>query len=693
MITLAQNTDIEQIQNAVNAIANAHAALRTRIFIQGNEVRQRISDNELICETQAISESEITAVKSAFVKPFELFEQQLFRVKICKTEQNVYLLLDFHHIIFDGASLNIFLQELTDFGGISEWSEIKAEDFTSFDSALLELKQKDTAEYKSAKDFFDKMMKEGEGATSIPFDNDSKEVGVPETVSVKVRKSNLALDNIQVTSANLFLGAAGFVTSRFANTKKVGIAAVSSGRDSVRLKNTMGMFVKTLPVILDVDSSKTSAEYLDCVQEVMYGAMSNEIYPFTQIVTEYDFRPQILFAYQVGLVNSRFGIEELALDVLKFPVELIIEEDDSDYSINVKYDSAKFDKQTMETYAECISNIVTLLASKKEKTLSEISITNDRQMKIINSFSAEFEPIPANTIHEMFEEQAAMNPNAPAVDAVDVSLNYSQLNERANRIAHALIEHGVEKGDIVAVMLPRNSHVFTSIYGILKAGGSFIPVDPSYPTERVAHIISDSEAKFIITDGENSKHDYENCLNIESLLQNKNTNNPNLPITAEDMSYVIYTSGTTGKPKGNMLTHGGAVNLASNSERNTVVYENVRLNSTFLSVSTISFDAFAVGVFVPLSHGLKTVIASEEEARNPILLAKLCEKTGADTICATSSVYSQYLESAEMRAAFAKFSLIFQGGEKFPAWLYADLRKLSNAVLINAYGPYYFEQQ
>jgi non-ribosomal peptide synthetase component F/aryl carrier-like protein len=667
-VTINKDMEISALEKALSEIINAHPALRARLFMKGDEVWQSYTD-ETSHETESITvnEADMSEIKADFVRPFHLFDKPLFRVKICSTNEKLYLLLDFHHIVFDGASLNIFLTELAALLENPNHS-LDKETFTYFDSALTEAEQKDSTEYTAAKNFFDKLIGKSDGASVIPFDNDSKENGISKTVCVRINKDSVTLKNTEVTAASLFLGAAGFVTSRFAGTKSVGIAAVSSGRNAPRFKNTMGMFVKTLPLVFDADSSKTAEAYLSAVQETMYEAIANDIYPYTQIVSDYDFRPQILFTYQGGLVAlpEIFTLEELALDALKFPVALVVEETEMSYSINISYDSAKYDKQTMETYAECIAHIAVSFAAGGDNMLSSFSVANKKQTELVNSFSAPPEPLSIDTIHGLFEKRVAQNPDSTAVVAVDVSLSYCELNERANRVANTLIKLGVKPGDKVAFMLPRNSHVFTSLYGILKAGGVYIPVDPTNPPERIAYIIADADARFIITDGTN---DLGNELDINELLTCDNTANPNLKTTPDSAAYIIYTSGTTGNPKGAMLTHSNAVNYTTPSQRNLFACEIVKIQATFLSLVTISFDAFMIGVFLPLSHGLKTVLATEEEVRNPVLLAKLCEKSGVDAFCTTPSVIAQYLESSEMRKVFTNVRVIESGGEKFPAWL------------------------
>jgi len=690
-VAIDKDADDAKLQHAITAIVDAHPALRAKLFLQGDEVWQSYTDEPAAkTEIVTVHEAEMSEIKSAFVRPFPLFGEPLFRAKICKTEQKTYLLLDFHHIIFDGTSLDLFVRELTN---AYQGTALEQESFTCFDVAQVEKDNVGNEEYLAAKTFFDDMMKTGEGATVIPYDHKKGDkIGTLETVVVTVDKESVksGLNELNITPSSLFLAAAVFTTSRFANTQKVGIAAISSGRGTARLQNVMGMFVKTLPLVFDVDSTLTAGTYLNSVQETMYGAMAHEAYPYTLIASEYQYYPQMLFAYQGSLINKYeindkpVEMEHMKLDIAKFPIDLSIEEDDTAYRVVVEYNSSLFDRLTIETYCECIAHMAKQFVAKSESPLGKFSIANQTQLDIINGFSASAEPPSAQGVHYLFERWANETPDALALTACDGEFSYTQLNQRANRVAHALLDKGVVKGDRIVFILPRTSHVFSALYGILKTGCTFVPIDPTYPQERIEHILSDCDAKFVVTDG---KSNYSNGLDINTLLSYPKDENPNVPVNLDDLCYLIYTSGSTGKPKGVMLSHRGAVNYGTPAPRNLECVESVKQSVTYLSVATVSFDLFLADLFIPLSNGLNVVMATEEEARNPRLLAHLSERTGANALNTSPSVLMQYMEVPEMRTVLSKYRIFIIGAEKFPELLYKNLREITNATIFNSYGP------
>ena len=264
-------------------------------------------------------------------------------------------------------------------------------------------------------------------------------------------------------------------------------------------------------------------------------------------------------------------------------------------------------------------------------------------------------------------------------------MTYKELDENANRIANALLARGVKPKRKVALLLPRTSREIIAMYGVLKAGCAFIPCDIKYPAERIAQILEDSAAPFVITTAD--KIISEKFIDVEELLKNENTTRPQVEISAEDLAYLIYTSGSTGKPKGVMIPHRCAANFFTNNPANIMVDILVKSVKNFVSVSTFSFDLSLKELALPLFNGLTLVLADDEQANNPDKMAELILRTGGDAINATPSRIYQYLESDKFSAALKDFKFIGSGGEKYPDALLKKLQQITNARIVNTYGP------
>ena len=232
----------------------------------------------------------------------------------------------------------------------------------------------------------------------------------------------------------------------------------------------------------------------------------------------------------------------------------------------------------------------------------------------------------------------------------------------------------------------RTSKFFISLFGILKAGGAFIPSCPDYPKERIDSIIENSDADFVITDGE-LLGVYDRTVDVSKLLSGNNEENPNVDVQPDDLAYLIYTSGSTGKPKGVMLRHIGIANYLAYSDSNIQVKEVVDNCHAYGSVTTISFDMSLKETMLSLCNGLTLVFASEKQTVNPMLLAEFFKENNVDAFNSTPSRLLQYMELDEFAEAMANCKVILSGGEKYPDKLLRILREKTNATIINTYGP------
>ena len=339
-------------------------------------------------------------------------------------------------------------------------------------------------------------------------------------------------------------------------------------------------------------------------------------------------------------------------------------------------------------------------------SLLKVSMLSAEQAQMVESFRlAGTAEVPTRLFHQAVEANAAQKPDAKALVACDGTFTFSQVNAEMNRVAHALIAHGVKRGDRVAMLLPRTSRLIFTMFGIMKAGAAYIPCDPHYPADRIKLILEDSEAAYIVTDdenlanlksqaGEGSLKVLEKALNIEELLQCEQTDNPAIPQDGSDLAYIIYTSGSTGRPKGVMLHHKGICNeLFAHplNFRNWTVMQEVEC---ILGLATISFDASVEEIGIPLYNGLTLALASDEITNDPILLAEFMMENHVGMFQGTPSRLMQLYESDIFRKALSGCHIIELGGEKFSDNQLRELQKtMVNAAgstkihIFNSFGP------
>ena len=452
------------------------------------------------------------------------------------------------------------------------------------------------------------------------------------------------------------------------------------------------MFVKTLPLGIHI-GNQTVSQFISESGQILSETVEHEVYPFARIANEYNFSPTIVYACQLGILNEwtingqPLEMEGLELKSAKFHLSIHIEEREGIPSISLQYNDALYSTALMESFATSMAFVIEEMMKQPETAVKHLSLLDSERAALVNSFRKTGEAQPG-LYHEAIERQAEKQPDKVALIATDATFTYGALNANANRIAHALIERGIRKGDRIALLLPRTSRVILSMFGVLKAGAAYIPCDPEYPVERINHILNDSGAAYIITTSDRLG-DFESgkAVDVEELLKHTDESNPHTDVTPDDLVYLIYTSGSTGKPKGVMLRHAGICNYLTDAVENRHIHALVADADTFLSVTTVSFDMSLKEIGTTLYNGLTLVFADEQQANNPILLADLFLKTHANAFNATPSRMMQYLELKEFRQALAQCRIIMCGGEKYPDQLLVRLREITEARIFNTYGP------
>lgn len=270
--------------------------------------------------------------------------------------------------------------------------------------------------------------------------------------------------------------------------------------------------------------------------------------------------------------------------------------------------------------------------------------------------------------------------------AADGSYTYGELDKNANMIANALIARGVRKGDRVVLLLPRRARFFFAMFGVLKAGGAYIPCDPNYPAERVRHIVEDSDAPVIITTKDRLEGD--RTVDIEELLKEQNTSRPDVQISQEDPAYMIYTSGSTGKPKGVTIAHRGLVNYVTDTPETILPHAMVNEGHVITAITTLSFDMAVKEFGIPLFNGLTVTVADEEQCNDAGALGRKMKETNTDLFQATPSRLLTLLESQDFREALSQCRVIICAGEKYPQHLLQRLQtEYPEARIFNTYGP------
>ena len=691
----SKGIDSEKLKSSIVKAIENHPYLKTRIIMENGEVYQQRRDN---FKVENLIEMVDEANPDEFVKPFKLDEGPLFRFKIVG---NSMLLADFHHIIVDGTSLNILFDEIAK---IYDGKDYELEELDGFEFSLNEIKTEQSSQYKEAELFFSNKVKEFDDATLIAQDINGDESEGKATMN-DIFLDKHAIDEFcsshKISQNNLFLAATSFVLNKFVYNRDILIATITNGRFNPNQQKTLAMMVKTLPLALKLDSDSTLKEYIEYINSEWLNVLAYSAYPLTEISNQFDITPEILYAYHGKIIEDieigGMAVERQSIDYdgLKFKININVVEVDNHYRIFCEYNDQLYSETLINTFLESIVIVLNKFQTFDENTLmKDISIIENDDWSVDD---LEYDEIPEERLNKIFENQVDLHPDRVILYATDGEFTYSQINEKANRIAHSLIKKGVGPEDRIMFILNRDSNVVASIFGILKSGAAFIPVDSEYPSERIEHVLTDSESKFIIVDDVIDKNGidltgYEdNLLDVNELLDEEDITNPNPDVHADNMAYLIYTSGSTGLPKGVILEHGNIANFVYPDPRNVCTYELVqnleKEDYKVLSTTTVAFDVFQQEIMGSLLNGVPMVFANDTEYKDPIEMMDLIHRTGANVYIATPSRLLQYLEIEAMQETMYGFKVYIHAGEPFSARLYELLSQNSKGKFFNMYGP------
>ena len=688
--------DPYRLKSAIIEAINNHPYLKTRIIMDDGEVFQERRDN-LVCDDY-VEIIDGAADEETFVQPFILDEGPLFRFKIF---ENTTLLADFHHIIMDGTSLNILFDEIAK---IYDQRDYEIEKINGFEYSLNEAKIEKSNLYKEAELFFFDKIKEFEEATLISPDlNGEKDEGVSLEKISYITKDVIDsyCEEHKINPNNLFLAATSFVLSKFVYNRNLLIATLSNGRYTKAQEKTLAMMVKTLPLALKLNTELSINDYLNYVNEEWLNVLTYSSYPLTKISSDYDITPEFLYTYQ-GRINENVEIssksvkrEFIDYNFLKFNMGVQIEDVGDEYKVICQYNDQLYSDDLINTFMDSFNIVVDKFINYDDETpLNTISIV---KKDVISGDDIKIEEIPEYRLNKIFENCVMENGDDVALYASDGVFTFNQLNTKANRIANALIKLGVGVEDKVMIVLKRNSDFIASIFGILKAGAAFIPIDSDYPKDRIEHVLTDSQSKYIITDEivEIKNIDLsaykEHLLDINDLLNEENTANPDCDVKGENLAYLIYTSGSTGIPKGVMLEHRNLANFTYPHPDNVYTYELAtnykKEDYRVLSNATVAFDLFLHELMCAILNGVPVVFADDDEYKDPKKTLDLIKKYDVTVYTATPSRLLQYLDIEELKDEMYGFKVYSIAGEAFPKRLYELLREKTSAKLFNVYGP------
>ncbi len=647
-VKLSGSLDVEALRRTLSEVMRRHEVLRTRFEVVEGEARQVIAEAvelELpVTDLSSMPNAEAGAErieKAEAKQPFDLSVDLMVRMQLLRlsAEEHV-LLLTMHHIVSDGWSMGVLVREVAALyeayrkGEESPLAELAVQ---YGDYAVWQREWLQTEVLAGQLGYWREQLAGAPSLLELPTDGPRPAVQSFRGAAARHRLSSELHSGLQQFSrkqqATLFMTLlAGWQTLlyRYSGQTEIVVGTPIANRTRVETEELIGFFVNMLPLRAHLEPEQTFAELLAQVRERTLGAYQHQDVPFERLVEELGVGRSLSHApvFQVMLALQNAPRPELQLSGLQLQAEgieaetarydltLEAEEDEGGLSLRLEYNADLF---TAATAARLLNHFEQLLkevvASEGRETVAELELlsTTERD-QLIQGFNDTTVSYDTNTnIVALIEQQAAETPAALAVSDGAVELSYRELNERANRLAHHLLESGVTNESIIGLLLERNANLVVAMLAVLKTGAAYLPLDPAYPTERITFMAADARTSLVIaSQGLEAKlgDTQSRILHLDdTLLTEGASDNPNINIAPANLAYIIYTSGSTGKPKGVMVQHANVVNFFAGMDERI----GAGKPGVWASVTSIAFDISVLEILWSLARGFEVVVHDQPE--------------------------------------------------------------------------------
>ncbi|MCC5645525.1 amino acid adenylation domain-containing protein [Nostoc sp. CHAB 5824] len=661
---LTGSLNLVALEQTFNEIVQRHEALRTTFVIQSGQPVQVINPTltipliiiDLLQLPQAereIQAREFTTQEAQ--RPFNLSTDLLLQVKLLRLDETQYiLLLNMHHIVSDGWSIGVLIQEI-------------AALYTAFTSNQPSPLPKLTIQYadfaywqrqwlqgevlEKQLDYWQKQL-DDISILNLPTDRPRLAVQTyqgarqPLQLSKSLSEALLALGQQEgVTLFITLLAAFKVLLYRYTQQEDIAIGSPIANRNRSEIEGLIGFFVNSLVLRTDLSRNPTFRELLSRVKEVALGAYAHQDLPFEKLVEELhperNLNQNPLFQVVFALQNAPMSALELTgltlsplpfdTETTRFDLEFHLWEPNTQNGLWIDksegisgfviYSTDLFDDATITRMLRHFQTLLESIVANPEQRIAQLPIFSEYELHnlLVEWNNTQVYYPQDKCIHQLFESVAEQNPDAIALVFGDQKLSYKELNIRSNQLAHYLKKLGVKTEVLVGLCVERSFDMVIGMLGILKAGGAYVPLDPSYPSERLNFMLKDAQVSVLLTHEQWLEHLENNNSNIICLDKDYKIISQqiqyNLPseVAADNLAYVIYTSGSTGKPKGVQIEHRGLLNLVFWHQKTFAVSPIDRVTQ----IAGVAFDACSWEIWPYLSAGASIYIVANEIRRSP----------------------------------------------------------------------------
>jgi amino acid adenylation domain-containing protein/non-ribosomal peptide synthase protein (TIGR01720 family) len=659
-VRLTGQLSIQALEQSFASLVARHETLRTLFQHQADDSLLQVPTvAPLVIEQKSFSHLPATereaavahAAEQQSVQPFDLAVGPLLRVTLLKlAEQEHVLLLTLHHIVSDGWSMNVLIDEFIrcyDAFEAGAQPQLAPLPIQYTDYALWQRRWLEAGEQARQLDYWQSRLGDEHPVLELPTDHPR-----PAMPSYRGTRYEFAIDaplaeQLRVTAQKhnitlfmLLLGAFNALLHRYTGQTDIRVGVPIANRNRAEIEGLIGFFVNTQVLRTQLDGQTRVADLLLAIKETALGAQAHQDLPFERLVEALKLERslshtplfQVMYNHQphVADISTVSTASGLALGVIEwegrttqFDLTLDTFEKGGKLHAALTYANDLFDPETITRMAQHWTHLLRGMVNDSQQRISDLPLLESAEyQRIVHDWNRVDEPFATDRcIHELISQQAAATPNALAVTFGTQQRTYAEIDTQANRLAHKLIELGVGPEIRVGVAMQRTEQLLVALLAVLKAGGAYVPLDPDYPAERVAYMLEDSRALVLLTE-QTVAATLDVCADthvvlldqVASTLAAYPASAPLTRVTADNLAYVIYTSGSTGKPKGVAIAHRNVLALIDWSKS---VYRREDIQGVLASTS-VCFDLSVWELFVTLANGGSVIIA-----RNALELPQL----------------------------------------------------------------------
>ncbi|WP_434756738.1 amino acid adenylation domain-containing protein [Paenibacillus amylolyticus] len=714
-----ERLQLEAFRRSIELLMHEQVVLRTHIEIQQDRPVLSIHDDmeyslilrDLSHEHQDEKEHQLEAfIEECIQAPFMLEQGPLFRIQLVQMDEDKHVLtLCIHHLICDGMSLELFKNKLLhSYTCIMQDLSLEVKQDQGFISYIeTENMKLQEDKYNREREFWLSKMN---GAEPLALQHDyptgGSQTGVGQELRFDIPEALMAditqmSKEHEVTVFMFFMGAFSILLNKYAGKEDITFASPFSHRPGFELEETIGCFVHMLPMRFQIDLETKFGSLLEQVTAAWIDTYKHIGYPNNLIIRDsmLQVQPGSPSVFDVSFVYDSYeedlsGSQLVEQDKVTFPGDLMVVLNGTPQGTQLKlqYKPNVFREDSIERMGQRFLYLMQQLVTEPEKSIGEYSLLmQEEQEQLLHQFNqTSYFPYTPQHIIDVFHTKVTNHPERVALLEGKEKQTYAQVNAKANQLAKQIIARKKIENEAVGVQMPRSSDLVIALLAVLKAGCTFVPLDPSYPVSRKTYILSDANISTVIAirpEAEDNSLTAHYIYTEDGTVYTGNSSNPEEPLNPQSLAYIMYTSGSTGKPKGVMIENHSVVNTLLDLERRFPV----QASDVYMLKTAYTFDVSCTELFGWfMGEGALSILPPGEE-KNPDQILTTVAEHQVTHINFVPTLFRLFLETMELRSDLSgldSLKWVCVGGEAVTPDIIKKYNKLNiRASLDNVYGP------